>query len=65
LDRLESPQTLSDYLGSVLAPRVRAAYYYDNSMYVPAAIGDDMKVGYGYWVALSDGGTIYPSNAER
>ena len=59
-ERLDEAEvlTLEEYLGDTLGPLVRAAYYYDGVYKI--ATGEDMKVGFGYWVALDAGGTIYP-----
>jgi hypothetical protein len=60
--RLGTPPTVEDYLGTALIGHVQAMYYYQGGVYqaVTAPTTEDMDVGYGYWLALSQGGTIYP-----
>ncbi len=58
-DALDDPKTVEQYLGTLL-PYVRAMYYFDEGMYKIPAATNAMKVGYGYWVALDQAGTLYP-----
>jgi hypothetical protein len=55
-------KTVADYLGMPLAPSVEALWRYDawSETYVPMYLSNFMVKGAGYWLALSDGGTINP-----
>jgi DUF2075 family protein len=58
-DRLANPPEVQVYLGPAVTGHVQAMYYFDG-VYQIAQKTDDMKVGFGYWMALDEGGTIYP-----
>ena len=60
--RLTTPPTVETYLGPTVMGQTRAMYYYEGGVYkaVIAPAAEPMKVGYGYWLALDAGGTIYP-----
>ena len=57
---LGSPDDVEVYLGDTLKVETRAMYYYEGGMYKIPLLADPMKVGFGYWLALDAGGTIYP-----
>jgi hypothetical protein len=52
-------RTAGDYLAGI-AGKWTKIYGYANSSFVVVQSGDNMKTGYGYWIAVTSAGTIYP-----
>ena len=53
-------KSVNVYLGTALYADVQAMYYYEGGAYKAVLTGEQMKPGFGYWMALDAAGTIYP-----
>ena len=54
--------TVQEYLGTQLSPAVESMYRWDAGMhsYLPVGLNNKLMQGSGYWLALSQAGTINP-----